>query len=292
MLNRPTSLSPKKLVERIRQNFVVKPMDETCEEVAEWFETPIGEYQLDAENRLISEQLSNLFGYHFMQLSICDNVNFAKSSRINHCFSLSPCSCRIENSPYNVQAISQFDALPFEDEQIDVTVLHHVLEFSENPHQVLKEAARVTLPRGYILIVGFNPLSLDGVLHRFGRLFSGRPIWKRHSLNIRRMKDWLEFLDFSCVDVRYASYNLSINNSSYLAKSGFIDRLLGGKKMPFGSSYCMLARKDKVGLTPIKPIWDHTPLIHAFPLPKRAMKMPAEKSGLVLPFRTKVKKGL
>ena len=307
-------LHPKNVLNNIKQNLRVRPLNKTCCDISRWFETPIGEYQLEAEARLVRENLKNLFGYHLMELSVCKNTRFYDASRINHCFSMSPCSNLSEetvttsdiksgakttdNTPTH-QGVTAFDALPFEDEQIDVTILHHVLEFSENPQQVLKEAARVTIPRGYILIVGFNPMSLDGIFKFLGRPFLNRPIWKRHGFRCRRMKDWLEFLDFSCVETRYVSYNLSINSNSYLARSGFIDRFIGSNRFPFGSSYCLLARKDKAGLTPIKPRWETAKLSPAFSVAsKRAMKQametqvqtPIQKNALILPFRSKTKK--
>ena len=283
------SLNPKHLVARFKENLRVKPLSLTCDELSQWFKTPIGTYQLEVEGRLIGEKLNNLFGYHLMELSICEQPNFSKYSRINHCFQIAPRHQATCAEDQDCGAVAQYDALPFEDEQIDVTILHHILEFSENPHQTLKEAARVTMPRGYIIIVGFNPISIDGFFHFFGKLFTRRAIWRRHSLHARRMRDWLAFLDFSCQDTRYTSYNLSINSSRYLSHSQFVDRIIGSR-FPFGSSYCLIARKDKSGLTPIKPLWEKSPLMQPFPIPKEAIKAKVAKSAMILPFRSKVKK--
>ncbi len=282
---------------RLQDNLRVKPLAKTSKALSDWFKTPIGTYQLEVERRLIGEKLNNLFGYHLMELSVCDKPRFADYSRINHCFSLAPNFAHKninenDDNQESLGAVASFDSLPFEDEQIDVTILHHILEFSENPHQTLKEAARVTIPRGYIIIVGFNPISIDGFFHFFGKIFSKRAIWRRHSLHARRMRDWLAFLDFSCENTRYASYNLSINNERYLTNSRFIDRIIGSNRIPFGSSYCLIARKDKSGLTPIKPEWDKSSLIQALPLPKQAIKAKVAKSAMILPFRSKIKKGL
>ena len=38
--------------------------------------------------------------------------------------------------------------LPFESQSIDLVVLPHVLEFSDNPHQVLREVERILRPEG------------------------------------------------------------------------------------------------------------------------------------------------
>ena len=40
--------------------------------------------------------------------------------------------------------------------------VHHLLDFAESPQDILREIARVTLPMGHIVLVGFNPLSFWG----------------------------------------------------------------------------------------------------------------------------------
>ena len=295
MLKSIEGISPASIVARIKNNFCVRPLRESADDLNKWFESPLGQYYLHSETALIESTISNLFGYHLMQISTFDQADFSSSSRINHCFNLSshfiPDSEKngVVNNRVN-GAFASFDALPFAEEEIDVTILHHVLEFSHNPHQVLKEAARVTVPRGYVIICGFNPLSVDGIVHKFGRGVSGRAIWRRHRLNTKRMKDWLKLLEFSCVQTHYTCFNFALNNQRYLEKSAFIDRKLGASHIPLGGSYCLIARKDKVGLTPIKMDKNKSSLINALPIPKQAMQVNSRKDGLILPFRLKSSK--
>jgi ubiquinone/menaquinone biosynthesis C-methylase UbiE len=42
-------------------------------------------------------------------------------------------------------------------------VLPHTLEFSADPHHVLREVERVLVPEGRVVISGFNPASLWGL---------------------------------------------------------------------------------------------------------------------------------
>ena len=278
----------------IQKRFDVPPIEDNIEAICEWFGSPLGQYYLSSESAVIEKTISNLFGYHLMQISVCGDADFSSASRINHCFNLSPKI--LKSNPQDPadsivsNAHANFDALPFSEEEIDVTILHHVLEFSHNPHQVLKEAARVTVPRGYIVICGFNPFSIDGLIHKFGRGFSGRAIWRRHRLNVRRMKDWLKLVDFSCVETHYTCFNFAINNQQYLKKNVVLDRKFGKKNIPVGGSYCIIARKDKVGLTPLKMGKERSPLINALPIPKQAMQVNDRKAGMVVPFRLKTSK--
>ncbi|TVZ39304.1 methyltransferase family protein [Alteromonadaceae bacterium 2753L.S.0a.02] len=275
----------------IDSRHVVQPLHKTIAELAAWYETPLGRVALKEQKQILRDELSCLFGYHLMQLSIVPYQRLSESSRINHCFSLAPAVVaphKAVNTLCDIQGLAELDALPLADESIDVSILHHVLEFSPNPHQVLKEAARVTVPRGHIIIFAFNPLSLVGAFQMMAQFTSGKPIWRRRPLRAGRIRDWLEFLDFSCLNLRYLSKNLPINHSRYLLHSGFIDRMLS-PAIPFGSMYYIVARKDKVGLTPIKPEWDKSKFLGVAPVPKRSMTARNSQSAAILPFRSRIK---
>ena len=46
----------------------------------------------------------------------------------------------------------------------------HILEFADEPHQVLREVERVLVPEGHLVITGFNPASLWGLRQAAGAL--------------------------------------------------------------------------------------------------------------------------
>lgn len=288
------------LLKRLRERTRIRPLPETIVRLARWYATPLGQDILRSQKRILADQLSYLFGYHLMQLSVVPDQKLYFSSRINHCFSLSPVELepgrdrQAENRSESrcVQALAEYESLPFEDEVIDVALLHHVLEFSDNPQHVLKEAARVTIPNGYIVLVGFNPFSLIGLIKPFAQFFDSSVIWHRNNLRVGRIRDWLEFLDFTCQEVRYTTFNLPINNKKYLTHSRFIRRLFIGRGLPFGGTYCLVARKDKVGLTPIKPKWEPKRFMDVVPIPKSSA--PVRRSATILPLRKRnyLKKGI
>jgi len=264
----------------------IQPLHKTIADIAEWYETPPGRSLLAAQQRILNEELSCLFGYHLMQLSVLPNRRLSDSSRINHCFALSPAATgkvKHEGKICDVQGLAELDALPLPDECIDVTLLHHVLEFSDNPHQVLKEAARVTVPRGHLVIFAFNPVSIMGMVQLLARFYSKKPIWQRRALSVGRVRDWLEFLDFSCMNLRYMSHDYPLHSLQRWSLKRMTRRQFRNS-LPFGSVYCLIARKDKVGLTPIKPEWEPSKLLST-PLPKRPMTARGGESALILPMR-------
>lgn len=267
---------------RIRQRARVQPMAQSIEELALWYQSPMGKTLLATQKRILAQELQLLFGYHLMQLSVVPETRLYSASRVNHCFSLAP---KAGFRQSRVSATSDCHALPFADESIDVTLIHHVLEFSENPQQVLKEAARVTIPRGYIVLMGFNPLSLTGMNKFFMQYLSAKKIWCRHGLRVGRIKDWLGFLDFSTAPAQYAFFNLPVNSKKYIHNTHFTHRLDWTRKIPLGGIYCLVARKDKMCMTPMKPAWESTPVAASVAAQKRAIKSVSSTSAMILPLR-------
>ena len=57
--------------------------------------------------------------------------------------------------------------LPLASQSVDLVVLPHVLEFHAEPHEMLREADRVMMPEGQLVISGFNTASLWGLRQLF-----------------------------------------------------------------------------------------------------------------------------
>jgi SAM-dependent methyltransferase len=75
-----------------------------------------------------------------------------------------------ETHPDARQLLCRFDELPFDTQSIDLLTLPHVLEFSEDPHEVLREVSRVLMPEGRVVVTCFNPMSLWGARQGLNRL--------------------------------------------------------------------------------------------------------------------------
>ncbi len=79
---------------------------------------------------------------------------------------------------------------PFQDDSLDYIVLPHVLEFSLDPHAVLREAARCLRPGGSMTLTAFNPNSILGFQAGHTEL-GHRSNWLTRS----RLIDWLQLLN-------------------------------------------------------------------------------------------------
>jgi SAM-dependent methyltransferase len=218
----------------------------------DWFQSPVGRLLVDEEMRMLDQCLPSLFGYHLLQMGMCEDVALSRSSPIHHCFSIAPRQLSVDKQ----SACALPESLPLDSESVDVVVLQHVLEFSENPHQVLKEINRVLIARGHVVIIGFNPYSFYGLWRRFGAWLTRGQHWNYRAITRNRLTDWFQLLDLESEDVQYGFYRPPVNRSGILGKLAFIERLGRVLHLPTGGVYCVVARKNIHGMTPIRFSWE------------------------------------
>lgn len=223
--------------------FGVKPLSQVQASLAAWFGYSFGRRLLEDQKLIMDDLLTEIYGYHLMELSVLEKTKLSKPCSITHQFSLSP---YVTNAS---QACAAFEHLPIDEESIDAAILHHSLEFSTKPHQLLRETARTVIPNGYIVIIGFNPISLLQIKKCIGRYLLRKPHWCYHFLSRSRIIDWLHVLDFDVVYKKNLGFDLPVHypTPSWLKK--FLSLL-----SPMNSNfYVLVARKTKTPMTMIKP---------------------------------------
>lgn len=248
---------------------VERPIAEQVPQLGEWFRSPCGQLLLEAEQALLNESLPEFFGYHAMQISMDEGADLLQASPIHHRLSLLSRVAPSELTPVELTPgvhggrignrlllSTHFDSLPFENDSIDVIILHHVLEFSPNPHQILKEVSRVLIPRGHIIIVGFNPFSLLGLWKGIASLLTRQPQWRYSTITKWRLQDWFKFLDLNKTRVTDTFYRPPCKSALMLNRLAFLERLGTRWRLPLGGAYVMVARKEVVAVTPIRAPWE------------------------------------
>lgn len=230
------------------------PLAEAIPAMEQWFKTPVGRELLSRELQQVDEVLQCLFGYHLCQLSVCRNLELTATSRILHRFSLNPLSCSQSADHHSPAALALPQQLPLPAESIDVVLLHHVLEFSNQPHQVLREASRVLIPRGHLVIVGFNPWSLLGLCQQVMRV-AGEPHWRYQALSVRRLTDWLRLLDLEANSLSRGFYQPPLQHRRPLAWLHGFDNWCERWQWKGGGFYVLVASKEIIPVTPIRPLW-------------------------------------
>ena len=244
---RHVPVAAKRLIRMENRRFTDDPA-QRWHALADWLDGDLGAHVLAAERTLLETKLPGLYGFHLMQLGISDRVPLYDSSMIRHKFMLG----RFADAR-GASACAEPEHLPLEPDSVDVALLHHVLEYSAQPHQVLREAARVVVPHGHLLIVGFNPWSLFGLRAAATRRF-GHPVWGGATLGTRRVTDWLALLDFAVDDVQCAFHSVPIDHAATLARLSRLDRAAARWSLPCGAVYLIHARKQQSPLTPVKAV--------------------------------------
>ncbi|ACE84663.1 methyltransferase domain-containing protein [Cellvibrio japonicus] len=246
-----------------KRRFGVMPLRDSIEDMSEWFETPLGQALIQEEKRLVNESLNCLFGYHLMQLGISGRIDMGEGIRISHRFLLHP---RRDEHP-KLSGLTDFNHLPLASDSIDAVILHHTLDYTQSPHHLLREAARVIIPRGHLVIIGFNPWSLWGLGSWVARLFSSQARWRYQYLRLGRLLDWLSLVNLEPVEIYQGYYRPPLAQPNAIQHLQWMESWGKRWRLPWGGFYMIVARKDHLAMTPIKPAWQA-------PLPLRGLAVP------------------
>lgn len=213
-------------------------------DLEDWCQTPAGVYMLASQQHIIDSLVARTAGYRGMLLkSMRSSFTIAPAPQL-HKFVLAPFTAA------GVSAVTDLDALPLPSSLVDVAVLHHVLDFSEFPHEALKEAARVVQASGHLVVVGFNPWSFFGLCRLIRGFWRPTAIWSCRCLPVSRVTDWLRFVGFQPEKIVYGAYRPPIQAPRVLHKLGFLDRCSARLRLPTGNFYIIVARK--IRLKPIR----------------------------------------
>jgi SAM-dependent methyltransferase len=218
--------------------------------LSEFLRQPAGQYVLAWEQRQLDAVVADIFGYHAMQLGLPE-VNALRENRMPLRFCASDRLLAPEhfNGHTQVAVVTHFEELPFASQSIDLVVIPHVLEFADEPHQVLREVDRVLVPEGQVVITGFNPSSLWGARQSLCR-FGASPFLPRSGQFIRlpRIKDWLKLLSFEVNRGRFGCYAPWVRTDRWLERWSFLEKV-GDRWWPvLGSLYMLTAIKRVRGM--------------------------------------------
>lgn len=211
-----------------------------------WQKLPNGELILSAIEEQLHPWWQKFFGYHLVKLGHLSGEVQTPLCTINHQVCIAP--------KKEADVIGEIDDLPLLEHSVDVCLLSHALEFSLDPHHVIREANRVLIPNGYLVITGFNPFSLAG-LNKLVPYRRQQSPWNEHFFTPMRVKDWLHLMGFEILtDKRFLHTNLAGKMSEHLLATTW-RKFAGNYLSSFGSVYVIIAKKRVLPLTPIKPKW-------------------------------------
>ena len=221
------------------------PNNQTSQQL--WFNSTLGQYLLAREQAMYDAVVGDIFGFNALQLGL-SQLDALKNSRVPHL---------LQVGNREGDTLCESDYLPFAESCIDLICLPHVLEFSRDPHQTLREVERVLVPEGYLILTGFNPISVWGLkqtLTKDENDAENYP-WNGHFFTLSRIKDWLALLGLEFVSGSMHCYQPPINDEKWLKRFEFTDKL-GEKWWPMmGGLYFIVAKKRVVNMHLLKPSW-------------------------------------
>ena len=245
-----------------------------------WDDFPAGEHIRDAVNTVCSDYAERIFGYHFAKLgSLSAEINL-NTSPIRHHINQVPFDnqfgCQLDDntasnntSDNNVASsqsqdvsrestisrentiVGQSHSLPFSENSIDGFLLANELDFAQDPHEILREVDRVITQNGYVIISGFNPLSLAGIA-KFLPVKRGNILHDARFFTSYRIKDWLQLLGFEIVEQRQVLFSTLFFQQRWKGAAKLQHYL--ASYLPWCSAvYVILAKKRVIPMTAIKP---------------------------------------
>lgn len=246
-----------------------------------WLDSALGLYLQHAEQTLYDQAVVDLFGFNAVQMG-CVQMDLLRNSRIAHRYQSSEFAMETQHH----HLCCDDDFLPFEDTSLDLLLLPHRLEFSERPHQTLREAERVMMPDGHLLISGFNPFSTWGATLGLKNLFASQNThfrtfpWNGKFIGLPRLRDWLALLGFEVVAVEMCCHIPPFEQEAWHKRFGFMEKL-GANWLPvMGGVYFIVAKKRVVGMTPLKPNWKSTPPLKTTLVARPTQSKPTQHEGL------------
>ncbi|MBE8596798.1 class I SAM-dependent methyltransferase [Xenorhabdus sp. BG5] len=158
---------------------------------ASWAELPWGEYYRVALERQLEPWWPKIFGFHLVKIGNLSAEIDTRSCLVSH-------QVNIGLQGQNMDVITDPNYLPFATKSVDACLLAHMLTYSIDPHWLLREVDRIMIDDGWLVISGFNPMSILG----FRKMIA--PVYHRQSCRAQmftmlRQLDWLRLLNYEII---------------------------------------------------------------------------------------------
>lgn len=250
--------------------------------MTDWLKTPPGEYLLAWERKQFDGAVNDIFGYHALQLGLAE-LDALQANRMPHQWLAAASLQHAASRETSLDASSSLSkaaraalvtdagALPFPANSLDLLVLPHTLELSQDPHATLREVERVLVPEGRVVISGFNPTSLWAMRQRRGHFYQrfGRcDLFLPEAgefIGYWRLRDWLRLLNFEVESGRFGCYRPAFGTDKWLSRFEWMDSV-GWRWWPiFGAVYFLVAVKRVRGMRLLEPAWKTHKTVAAAP---------------------------
>lgn len=209
-------------------------------QLEDWSHSPLGKAFLQREMAMLSSILSKQRGRFLVWCSSIQNSSLSTISGSFQPIVLTKDSYQKLEKGLVIWTETT-ENLPIADESVDLLVLQHCLEFAE-PSEILREAQRILVPEGTLIICNFNPWSLWGLWH-LAHAWSPNPPWQGHLLSTHRLKEWLMLLNFQELTTRSFFYHPPVQHEAFLQKYNSLQKLEEFTWLNMGCGVIIQAKK-------------------------------------------------
>ena len=221
-------------------------MTEAPGSLQHWQASSLGRALIAAEARLLAGTFDDVFGQELLQLGTWGvGRELLAHSRIRRQ------SLVADAAQEDGDLVASLAHLPIGAASVDAVLLPHTLEYAPDPYAVLREADRILVAEGQLIVLGFRPASLWGL--RSATSPAGYPPGLLRRLSLGRVRDWLGLLSYEIVSVQPYLYHLP--RTPRVSLDAVIPSMLHrGLFYPWpAAAYLVKARKRVYTLTPIRP---------------------------------------
>ena len=217
--------------------------------LARWQAGPLGRALIGAEAELLGEALGDVFGQELLQVGCWGSGReLLARSRTRRQTVVASCP---EMAAGQADLVASPAHLPVAAGSVDAVLLPHSLEVEPDPYAVVREADRVLVGEGQLLVLGFRPWGPWGL--RAAVAAAGYPPGLRRMLAESRLRDWLVLLGYEIVSARRYLHRLPLERAGRDGETG-AHLLRRGLLNPLpASAYLLKARKRLYTVTPIRP---------------------------------------
>jgi len=222
-----------------------------------WLDTPAGSYVRAWQQARFDMLTADIFGFNAIQIGL-PQIQALQANRMpNKWLTDTHLPAQgADGQPSPIVVVHDFAELPFASQSLDLVVLPHVLEFADEPHQVLREVERVLIPEGQVIVCGFNPASMWGLRQAGGRLTGAHFLPSNGEfISLPRLKDWLKLLNMEVNRGHFGCYAPPCMTDKWLNRFSFLEKA-GDRWWPYlGAVYVVQAIKRVRGMRLIGPAW-------------------------------------
>ncbi|MBU2865197.1 class I SAM-dependent methyltransferase [Reinekea forsetii] len=238
----------KRLKRRFKQVYRKGPESAAEQELAlsQWYTTGLGEILINAEKSLVSRAVSGRFASVMVQLdSGHHDALFEK-----RLFGSGIIVSQLEHRALCPSVQAEPESLPFEPESVDMVLMHHTLDVCDDPYQAVREGAIALKPGGLLIVIGFNPFSLWGLMALIKGRRKSAGVWSSRFIRSGRVEDWMHLLNFELERHERHIFMPPILKPKKLTQSERLSKLFRSI-FPFaGSVYLLVGYKQVYGKLP------------------------------------------